>query len=160
MQNALLRSGLAILLMLMVRAAPALSQGAARVDTLRWMSGCWTLSRGQSISDEMWMVPRGGVMLGVARTVSAGKVRETEFTRIFATNDTLVYAASPSNQAATNFYAKRIAPGEIVFENLAHDFPKRIVYRAAAPDSLIAYIEGAGEGERRIWYRFTRATCF
>jgi uncharacterized protein DUF6265 len=139
-------------------AVPALGQGTVKLDTLRWMSGCWTLSRGSTVTDEMWMTPRGGVMLGVARTVNGSRLRDAEFTRIFAKGDTLVYAAGPLNQAGAEFAARRVAPGEIVFENLAHDFPKRIGYRSA-PDSLIAFIEGASEGEKRTWYRYARASC-
>jgi hypothetical protein len=142
-----------------MHAASASGQGVAGVDTLRWMSGCWTTSRGTVVTDEMWMVPRGGVMLGVARTVNGTQLREAEFTRIFARGDTLVYAASPSNQASAEFSARRATHTEIVFENLAHDYPKRIVYRAVPPDSLHAYVEGAAEGERRIWYRYARADC-
>jgi hypothetical protein len=160
MRNSIARSSLTVAVFSLVSAASALAQSASPVDTLRWMSGCWTLSRGTRVTDEMWMVPRGGVMLGVARTVNSGQLRETEFSRIFAAQDTLVYAASPSGQAGAQFRSKKVAPGEVVFENLAHDFPKRIGYRAVPPDSLHAYIEGATEGERRIWYRFVRATCF
>jgi Domain of unknown function (DUF6265) len=160
MRYSVARSSLAVAILSVISSATALAQSPAPVDTLRWMSGCWTLSRGTRVTDEMWMVPRGGVMLGVARTVNAGQVRETEFSRIFAAHDTLVYAAAPSGQAGTQFRSKRVAPGEVVFENLAHDFPKRIAYRAVPPDSLHAYIEGATEGQGRIWYRFVRATCF
>jgi hypothetical protein len=35
-----------------------------------------------------------------------------------------------------------------VFENPAHDFPKRIIYRKTADDALTASIDG-GEGSRR-----------
>jgi hypothetical protein len=137
----------------------AFAQGASAVDALRWMSGCWTSVRGNVVTDEMWMTPRGGVMLGVARTVNGTHVRDVEFTRVYASADTLVYAAQPSNQPAAQFTAKRVAAGEVIFENLAHDYPKRIVYRAVPPDSLHAYIEGALEGERRIWYRYVRSPC-
>jgi hypothetical protein len=153
------RTWIAAVILLWTNASSMPAQGAAQLDTLRWMSGCWTLTRGASVTDEMWMAPRGGVMLGVARTVNGTKLREAEFTRIFTRGDTLVYAAGPLNQAGAEFRAKRVAGDEVVFENLAHDFPKRIVYRAVGPDSLHAYIEGAREGERRIWYRYERASC-
>jgi hypothetical protein len=146
------------LVLLFVRSDAAQAQGIS-VDTLRWMTGCWTSVRGAVVTDEMWMAPRGGVMLGVARTVSGTRLRDVEFTRVFANADTLVYAALPSNQRPTQFAAKRVAAGEVIFENLAHDYPKRIVYRAVPPDSLHAYIEGASDGERRVWYRYARAAC-
>src|SRR5687767_9122872 len=61
----------------------AVSQRAA-VDTLRWLSGCWSLNVPTVTVEEQWMSPSGGVMLGVSRTVRGGAAREHEFLRIFA----------------------------------------------------------------------------
>ncbi|MBM3512099.1 MAG: hypothetical protein FJX59_00110 [Alphaproteobacteria bacterium] len=44
---------------------------------------------------------------------------------------------------SVSFTATALGTAEAVFENLAHDFPKRIVYRRVAPDRLEARIEGA-----------------
>jgi len=37
----------------------------------------------------------------------------------------------------------------VVFENLRHDFPQRIIYRRVSEDSLIARIEGMINGAKR-----------
>lgn len=98
-------------------------------------------------------------MLGVSRTVNAGKVREFEQLKIFAAGDTVVYGALPSRQSYSEFRAITVQEREVVFENLKHDFPQRIGYRAAG-DSLLAYIEGPqGASTRRIPFAYVRTTC-
>ena len=124
------------------------------------MAGCWARTTATSVVEEQWMAPRGGTLLGISRTTANGAVREYEYLRIFANGDTLVYAAAPSGQAYTEFRSKTIDAREIVFENLKHDFPQRIGYKAGSRDSLLAYIEGPNGGTtRRINFLLVRATC-
>lgn len=106
------------------------------------------------------MSPRGGMMLGVGRTMAGGSVREYEFLRVFAAGDTLVYGSIPSRQSYAEFREKTITDREVIFENLAHDFPQRIGYRSSGSDSLIAFIEGPRAGTvRRIEYPYARTPC-
>jgi hypothetical protein len=48
-----------------------------------------------------------------------------------------------------------------VFENPAHDFPQRIIYRRLSPDSLVARIEGPGPNNttRGIDFPMRRVNC-
>jgi hypothetical protein len=92
----------------------------------------------------MWMAPAGGAMLGASRTVVGTAVRESEYLRISASGDTLIYTAIPSGQTATQFRTTSTSSTPIVFENPAHDFPQRIIYRRVSADSLVARIEGPG----------------
>jgi Tol biopolymer transport system component len=93
---------------------------------------------------EMWMPPTADLMLGASRTVINGVVRESEQLRLRAAGDTLVYTALPSGQQETDFRSTRVGADTIVFENPAHDFPQRIIYRRSGSDSLIARVEGPG----------------
>lgn len=130
------------------------------VDTLAWLAGCWKLAGGTTTVDEQWMVPNGGAMLGVSRTVTGGRVREFEFLRIYAAGDTLVYAANPSGQAPTEFRSTSLGGSEITFENRAHDFPQRIRYRLASPEVLVATIDGDRDNRRQpVVFSYARSAC-
>jgi len=94
------------------------------------------------------MAPRGGSMLGMSRTVIGGKTVEYEFLRIAVVGNALAYVAKPSGQAEATFPLKSIDDGVVVFENLAHDFPQRIIYRRTA-EGVTARIEGTVKGETR-----------
>lgn len=128
-------------------AMPARAQNAT-VDRLAWLSGCWAMARPDGVTEEQWMRPAGGTMLGMSRTVRGGKTTEFEFLQIRDVNGTLAYVARPSGQAEAAFAAKTIADGEVVFEDPAHDFPQRIIYRRTA-DGVTARIEGVMDGKTR-----------
>lgn len=135
-------------------AAPTGPSGAGQqagpdVDRLSWLAGCWTQPRGNGLVEEQWMAPRGGSMLGMSRTVIGGKTVEYEFLRIAVVDGVLSYVAKPSGQAEAAFSVKSIEDGVVVFENLAHDFPQRIIYRRNADASVTARIEGTVKGEAR-----------
>jgi hypothetical protein len=49
----------------------------------------------------------------------------------------------------------RASATEAVFENPQHNFPKRIIYRKGADDSLTASIDG-GEGSKAMSFAFKR----
>ncbi len=95
------------------------------------------------------MTPRGASMLGMSRTVDGEKTVEYEFLRIAVVSGTLAYVARPSGQSEATFPLKSVADGLVVFENVSHDFPQRIIYRRNADDSITARIEGMVKGEAR-----------
>jgi len=124
-------------------------KAGAEVDRLAWLSGCWTRTHADSLIEEHWMTPRGGSMLGMGRTVTGDKTVEYEFLRIAEVDGTLAYVARPSGQPEAAFPLKSIEDSVVVFENLAHDFPQRIIYRRNADASLTARIEGTVKGQAR-----------
>ena len=92
------------------------------------------------------MVPAGGSMLGMSRTVAGDRTVEFEFLRIEQRGETIYYVASPKGRCpGTDFKLTRVAVQEAVFENPEHDFPKRIVYRKNSDGSMTASVDaGAG----------------
>lgn len=133
---------------------------AAALDRLRWMAGCWERRTPDQHTEEQWMMPRGGTMLGMSRAVRDGRTVGFESLRIEERNGRLVYVASPSRQAMTEFTATAVSDTLAAFENPAHDFPQRILYRPGRADSLWARIEGEIDGrERAVDFRLARSEC-
>ncbi len=94
-----------------------------------WMAGCWSQQKASKWTEECWMAPRGGVMLGAGRAGSGERLSEWEATQIVAGADgKLVYWASPDGGARVSFTEVSRGPTEIVFANAAHDYPQRIRY--------------------------------
>jgi hypothetical protein len=151
----------AVLLALDAGAVAAQALAPHPTSRLAWMAGCWEQHSGTRLVEEHWLAPRAGVMLGLGRTVRGDTLREYEFTRIYARGDTLVYAAQPSGQPAAEFRALPLTERAVTFENLSHDFPQRVIYRAAAgQDSLLASIEGSIGGQtRRVDFPYARVAC-
>ncbi len=128
-------------------------------DDLGWLSGCWAFTRNGRHVIENWTPAEGGTLVGVSRTVADGKTVEYEFLLIRAGAAGLEYVAKPSGQAEATFTSTRVTASEVVFENPAHDFPKRILYTRDG-DTLLAAIEGPRNGQtRRVEFPYMRVDC-
>lgn len=131
--------------------------GIARVA---WLAGCWERSTPRGSVEEQWMAPRGGCMIGISRSVRADTLFAHEFLLIREQEGRLAYEARPSGQAPATFVASSASDSMVVFANPEHDFPERIGYRRAGPDSLVAWIEGTIDGAvRRIDFSMRRTAC-
>lgn len=116
----------------------------ASLEALSWMAGHWR----DGGREELWLVPRGGLMLGLNRELRAGAQASFEFLRIEAHADgTLVYLASPGGRAATPFRLTTLGARRAVFTNPTHDFPKILTYWREG-ESLHARADGVEDGRR------------
>lgn len=112
---------------------------------LGWLAGAWVAHRTNEITEELWLAPHGGTMIGSGRSVREGKTEFFEYLRIEARGKDVVYVASPKGAGTTDFIATKLDATGAVFENPKHDWPKRIAY-AVAEDGLHVRVEG-GPGQ-------------
>ena len=98
------------------------------------------------MSEEHWTTPSANLMLGMNRSVDSGVTKHHEQLRIELKDKGVFYVASPIGQETTAFKLVESGKSYGVFENLAHDYPKRISYRRSGP-TLTVKIEG-DSGER------------
>ena len=96
-----------LLLAFATLARPLEAQGSP-VHQLSWIAGCWRQSNPATgrTSDEQWMAPLGGTMLGMARTVRGDSVVEFEHLQILERGGHAVFHAEPSGQAPADFEAR------------------------------------------------------
>jgi len=146
------------LIMLTSVAATEATAQTSPFDKLRWLAGCWERKSGAAVTLEMWMPPAGNLMLGASRTTAGGAVREFEQLRLEWREGKLVYTALPSGQAEASFTSSGASDSSFAVENLAHDYPQRIIYRRRGADSLVARIE-AGDGTKGRDFPMRRVSC-
>ena len=121
---------------------------AEDVSLLKFLTGCWETRSGAKASvEEQWTKPAGGTLLGMARTIRGEKTVFTEFMRIEPKDGGLVFVARVG-AGNTPFKLVRLTDSEAVFENPAHDFPQRIIYRKQ-DSGLFARIEGVDKGKEK-----------
>lgn len=146
--------GLIIFLTLSITSA---STQPPTLADIAWISGDWqTAPGGRAQIEEHWTQAAGATMMGMSRTVAGEKTVEFEYLRIEQRADGIYYVAHPKARCpGTDFKLTRASATEAVFENPQHEFPKRIIYRRTADDSLTASIDG-GEGTKAMSFAFKR----
>lgn len=114
-----------------------------KIEDLTWLSGDWETAPGRMQIDEHWTKVAGGSLIGMSWTVVGGKTVFFEYLRIEARGDGIYYVAHPKARTpGTDFKLTRLTGQEAVFENPAHDFPKRVIYRKNGDGTLTARVEG------------------
>jgi hypothetical protein len=134
------------------------------IADLAFLAGSWVVESGAVRVEEQWLCPGPDGMVGVGRTTSVAKAKTVffEYLRIEARASGLVYVAQPKGGPATEFPLVRLEAGTAVFENLAHDFPKRIVYTKRTDGGLTARVEGDASSPEKageLLYRPAAAGC-
>ena len=142
------------------QASPAAdATGIARVA---WLQGCWETapSPSGSVIEEQWTSPRGKTMLSMGRTVRGGAMVDHEFIILREQGEQLAYEAHPSEKAPATFVSKEISATQVVFENLALEFPQRVGYQLKDANTLLAWIEGTRNGSpRKIEFPYRKVAC-
>ena len=105
--------------------AAAAAQGATLPD---FMTGCWTLVEGDHWTQECWMEPKSGLMLGSSREGSGTRLKSWEQMRIEHSDGSLTLFASPRGRPAVPFRARSVSPTVAEFTNAEHDYPQRLRY--------------------------------
>lgn len=150
-----------------VSAASACAQTPARIpapggafpDAVSMLTGCW-VQPGASGLREQYAPPAANMMTGLSQFWRGGAIVDWEFHRIDAGPDGPVLTPHPRGVASVSFGPAEVAADRIVWENLEHDFPQRIIYHRVAPDSLVVRVEGGeGDGARSMEWRMARAEC-
>lgn len=132
------------------------------IESFSWLSGCWTnAEKSAETTLEQWLKPAGGMMFGIGRTISDGKVVSYEFTRLHQDADgNFFFTAKLPAQDEVSFKLIKSSGGEFVFENPAHDFPQRVIYRQGKDGTMAGRIEGKKK-DKEIGFDFPmkRAAC-
>jgi len=131
------------------------------LSKLSWLGGCWQSVGAEPGSGEQWTMPAGGAMFGIGRTVKQGKMLTYEFLQIRTLeNGTLAYVSQPSGQSSVAFPLQQLSDTEVVFQNIEHAFPQRIIYRLDGATKIAARIEGSQNGVLRgIDFSMERVSC-
>lgn len=126
------------------------------VAKLSWMAGSWGQEKDGVITRETWLAPVGGVMAGAGQTNTPGRKPFISYYRISAEPAGATFTAILPGQPPTPFVLLPGPDGEAAFENKAHDFPQRVIFKRCG-DQLCGRIEGTIQGklESEEW-RYTR----
>jgi len=122
-----MKSVLILSITLMLASTTALADHG--IEELSWLQGQWAAVDGDNKTVEQFTGADGGVILGVSKITKGSDLDFFEFMRIEKENGQILFKPLPFGRPGVFFTATDMAPFFVVFENLANDFPKRIVYQ-------------------------------
>jgi hypothetical protein len=156
-----LRSSLVVAALIAAASPSAAQTSTATLADLAFMSGCWRGSFGDGgIIEEHYSLPSTNMMIGMTRYTRGGRVVDFEFTRIQQDSGKIVIVPHPKGVRSVAFVLRELRDRRAVWENLEHDFPQRIIYRASPEGGLVARIEGkTSKGDEHQEWTMTRAEC-
>jgi hypothetical protein len=94
-----------------------------------FMTGCWGLIDGEHWTQECWMGPKAGMMLGASREGTGAKLKSWEQLRIEQSAEgKITLFASPDGLPPLPFEGRIVSANAIEFTNATHDYPQRIRY--------------------------------
>lgn len=145
---------------MLILSALLLSACSSKPD-FDFLCGAWVQGTDAEYFHETWTCDADGAK-GISVQVVEGDTTFNEnFTLRFIENEWVlnIRAEGENNGAYIPFYLKRWENNALYFENLKHDFPKRISYELNAKNQLEAQVDG-GEGSLQIInFTFERAAA-
>lgn len=121
-----------------------------KLQQVGWMVGSWEMHPPEGILTETWKVASDTEMTGTSVLVSEkAELLFSEKMRLVLRGNDLWYCVTVSDQnngQEVPFKEKSFNNGELIFENAAHDFPQRILYKQKAANIMYARIEGTQDG--------------
>lgn len=116
------------------------------MQAFNWLTGYWRGQENNMELEELWMPPKGNIMLGLHRDVFDSSQAFFEYLRIEKTDSGFFYIASPFGQVATSFKLTKHEFLKAIFENPLHDYPQIISYWIDNSGFLHAQISGKQNG--------------
>ncbi len=118
------------------------------LDRLNWLLGTWTMDNGSQTTIEEWQALGESVYQGSGRNISleTGEEIFQESLLLVEMAGGIFYIAKVShNEMPVPFKLVEQSPDHARFENLEHDFPKRIEYKRIGEDQLEVQVSDTGE---------------
>ncbi len=118
-----------------------------------WLAGTWQMENGAAWADELWMAPRGEVMLGLGRQGFGPDVEEWHTARITRRGDGLVYSFRTRDGAAVEWPLVVASADAMEFAGPGGTFPQRVRFSRAGQLLMIELSQLDGSEAVRRNYR-------
>lgn len=117
-----------------------------QLNSLGFLSGTWKMENKENY--ENWKGVNDSLLEGSAYKMKAGKKVTTEYFSIKALSGKIIYQARVPNQnngKAVDFELNENLRDKYSFENLSHDFPKKIQYTKLNDTTIFVEVLGAND---------------
>lgn len=126
-----------------------------KLNGLDFLAGIWKTENKENY--ESWKVINDSLLEGNAYKMKAGQKVVTEYFSIKASSGKIVYQATvpgQNNGRTINFELNKSLKNKYSFENLSHDFPKKIQYTKLNDTTI--FVEVLGENDKGFSYKMMK----
>ena len=122
---------------------------------VKFLEGTWKTENKETY--EVWKKNEDGSMEGYSYKIKADEKVVSEYLTIKIVGDNLTYQARVPNQnngQTIPFVWNNTIKDQLSFENLSHDFPKKIQYKALDAQTILVSV--LGDGDKGFKYRILK----
>ena len=117
--------------------AGANNDSCSSLQDLGWLEGNWLEQKENKVSAELWKTVSPGTMEGSARVLKNGKLMHYETIRLVEMSGQVFYMVKvDKNPFPIPFKLVVCSNKQYFFQNLQHDFPRRIDYTQLDDSSM------------------------
>lgn len=127
-----------------------------KIKDLYFLTGTWKMEHTENY--ETWSITDSGALEGSSYSIKEGNKMVSEYLTIKAEGEKIIYTAAVTNQnngLPIDFVWNKEVKDKFSFENIDHDFPKKVQYKKL--NDTIIFIEVLGERNKGFSYRLLKA---
>jgi hypothetical protein len=121
-----------------------------KLEKLNWLVGSWEQKLPEGTLVENWKMENDSTYSGESYFIKEKDTLSFESIELLQKGDMLYYIPTvkgQNNDKPVTFKMTSDADNSFTFENPAHDYPQKIVYKKAGANDLIATISGKQQGK-------------
>lgn len=126
------------------------SEKQNKINPANWLIGSWENNSEQGNLSESWKKQNDSTFIGQSYFIKGKDTLHHESIVLDQKGDDFFYTTTvkgQNNDQAIRFKMTSATAKQLVFENLKHDYPQKIVYNKITKDSLVAKISGIQQGK-------------
>ncbi|MBZ0242514.1 MAG: DUF6265 family protein [Bacteroidales bacterium] len=123
-------------------------------ETIYKLVDDWKTTKGP-LMYESWEIDADSILLGSAFSVNGSDTLMIEKMQLIRQGDSLVYKVNVGSQKTVSFGLVKATKNSWIFENKAHDYPNRIIYKMINDSILHARTENSA-GNKVVEFHFKK----
>jgi hypothetical protein len=121
-----------------------------KIEKINWLLGSWENKSEEGILSEIWEKKNDSTFIGESYFIREKDTLHSERIEVKQKGEDLLYIPTvkgQNNDKPVTFKLTLATENEFTFENPAHDYPQKIVYKMVNANSLVATISGKQQGK-------------
>jgi hypothetical protein len=141
-----------VVCVLFLSCQPSSDKKFEQLEKMNWLVGQWENKMPEGILTETWTKTNDSTFSGTSYfIINKNDTVHSETILLIQLKNELIYSPTVKGQnddKSVDFILTSDVENSFVFENPKHDYPKKIVYKKVAENSLVATISGIQQGKQ------------